>query len=175
PVNETAGSIVSESGITDPISTFSICLRRVLTENVIASDSNDCASQQMVQNATTVVAGLSHGLFQRRAILAANEVFRALGIAGHRLFLDWNQGSEVIGKQTVDGPGLVNPVLVKVWRKFVESVDEAHDGNEVEALPCPLEAGITFPFVPTLIRSAWVCGSARQVARPWSELRKDEL
>src|SRR5436309_4199172 len=129
----------------------------------------------MVQNSTMIIAGLSHSLFQRRAILAANEVFRAFGIAGHRLFLDWNQGGEVIGKQTVEGPGLVNPVLVKVWRKFVESVDEAHDGNEIEALPCPLEAGITFPFVPTLIRSAWVCGSAGQVPRPWSELRKDEL
>jgi len=75
---------------------------------LFASDSNDCASQQMVPYATTVVAGLSHSLFQRRTVLTANEVFRALGIAGHRLFLDWKQGGEVIGKQTVDGPGLVN-------------------------------------------------------------------
>src|SRR5512133_1622340 len=114
----------------------------------------------MVQNGMTVVAGLSHGLFHRRAILAANEVLRALGIAGHRLFLDWNQGGEVIRSLAVEEPGLVNPVLVKVWRKFVESVDEAHDGNEIEALPCPLEAGITFPFIPTLIREAWVRSSA---------------
>ena len=105
----------------------------------------------MVPYGKTVVAGLSHGLFQRRAILAASEVFRALGIAGHRLFLDWNQGSEVIGKQTVEGPGLVNPVLVKVWRKFVESVDETHNGNEVETFPIPIEAGITFPFVPAFV------------------------
>ena len=129
----------------------------------------------MVQNGTTVVAGLSHGLFQRRAILAANDLFRALGIAGHRLFLDWKQGGEVIGKLTVEGPGLVNPVLVKVWRKFVESVDEAHDGNEIEAFPCPLEAGLAFPFIPTFIRETWVRGSAGQVARRWSELREDEL
>src|SRR4029077_475340 len=108
-------------------------------------------------------------------ILAANEVFRAFGIAGHRLFLDWNQGSEVIGKQTVEGPGLVNPGLVKVWRKFVEYVDETHDGNEIEAFPIPLEAGITFPFIPTLIRSAWVRSSAGQIACCWSELREDEL
>ena len=114
----------------------------------------------MVPYATTVVAGLSHSLFQRRTVLAANEVFRALGIARYGLFFDWNQGGEVIGKQTVDGPGLVNPVLVKVWRKFVESVDEAYDGNEVEPLPCPLEAGITLPFIPTLIRETWVRSSA---------------
>src|SRR4029077_20825041 len=71
--------------------------------------------------------------------------------------------------------GLVNPVLVKVWRKFVESVDETHNGNEVEAFPIPLEAGITFPFIPTFIRETWVRGSAGHVARPCSELRKDEL
>src|SRR5258708_174901 len=129
----------------------------------------------MVPYGTTVVAGLSHSLFQRRTVLAGDDLFWTLGIAGHRLFLDWKQGGEVIGKQTVDGPGLVNPVLVNVWRKFVESVDEAYDGNEIEALPCPLEAGITFPFIPTLIRSAWVRSSAGQVAWPWPELREDEL
>src|SRR5437016_13261543 len=118
----------------------------------------------MVPYGTTVVAGLRRSPFQGRAILAANEVFPALGIAGHRLFLDWKQVGEVIRKQAVEGPGLVNPVLVKVWRKFVESVDEAHDGNEIEALPCPLEAGITFPFIPTFIRGAWVRSSASQIA-----------
>ena len=129
----------------------------------------------MVPNGTTVVAGLSHSLFQRRTVLAANEVFRALGIARHRLFLDWKKSGEVIGKLTVDGPGRVNPVLVKVWRKFVESVDVAQDGNEIEAFPCPLEAGLSFPFIPTFIRETWVCGSAGQVACCWSELREDEL
>src|SRR5437764_13147654 len=161
--------------IADLVSNFAECLWRVLTEKVIASDSNDCASQQMVQDAPVVVAGLSRSLFQRRTILGANDLLFALGVARHRLGLNRKQGSEVIGKLTVDGPGLVNPVRVKVWRKFVESVDEAHDGNEIEALPCPLEAGITFPFVPTLIRSAWVCGSAGQIARPWSELCKNQL
>src|SRR6476659_6653334 len=129
----------------------------------------------MVPYGTTVVAGLSHSLFQRRTVLAANEVFRALGIARYGLFFDWNQRSEVIGKLTVEGPGLVNPVLVKVWRKFVESVDEAHDGNEIEAFPSPFEAGLAFPFIPTFIRETWVRGSAGQVARPWSELCEDEL
>src|SRR5204862_4163015 len=61
------------------------------------------------------------------------------------------------------------------WRKFVKSVDVAHDGNEVEAFPCPLEAGLAFPFIPTFIRETWVRGSAGQVARPWPELREDEL
>src|SRR5437870_12427027 len=68
----------------------------------------------------------------------------------------------------------MNPVLVNVWRKFVESVDVAHDGIEIEALPCPLEAGSTFPFIPTLIRSARVGGSAGQVAIVWPELSEDE-
>ncbi len=70
-------------------------------------------------------------------------------------------------------------MLVKVspsaFRKFVESVDEAHDGNEIEALPRPVEAGIPFPFIPTLIREAWVRGSAGQIAWRWTELREDEL
>src|SRR5207244_3386893 len=68
----------------------------------------------------------------------------------------------------------MNPVLVNVGRKFVESVDVAHDGIEIEALPCPLETGSTFPFIPTLIRSARVGGSAGQVAIVWPELSEDE-
>ena len=64
---------------------------------------------------------------------------------------------------------------VKVWRKFVEAVVEAYDGNEIEALPLPLEAGITFPFIPTLIRETRVRGSARQIAWASPELREDEL
>src|SRR5262245_35105697 len=75
----------------------------------------------------------------------------------------------------IEEPSLVNPVWVKVWRKFVESVDETHGGNEIEALPCPLEAGIAFPFIPTLIRETRVRGSAGQIARCWSELSEDEL
>src|SRR5207244_12654029 len=68
----------------------------------------------------------------------------------------------------------MNPVLVNVGRKFVESVDVAHDGIEIEALPCPLETGSTFPFIPTFIRSARVGGSAGQVAVVWPELSEDE-
>ena len=34
---------------------------------------------------------------------------------------------------------------------------------------------MAFPFIPTLIRSAWVRGSAGQIARPWPEFREDEL
>ena len=59
---------------------------------------------KMVPDGTTVVAGLSHGLFQRRAILAANEVFRAFGIARLQAVPRWNQSGEVIGKRTVEGP-----------------------------------------------------------------------
>src|SRR6266516_5580627 len=66
-------------------------------------------------------------------------------------------------------------VTLKIRAKFVESVDEAHDGNEIDAIPRPVEAGIPFPFIPTLIREAWVRGSAGQVAWRWPELREDEL
>src|SRR5882762_8467422 len=110
----------------------------------------------MVQNSTLIIAGLSRSLFERRTVLAVNDLLFALGIARHRIGLNRKKRSEIIGKLGVEEKGLMNPVPVKVWRKFVESVDEAYDGNEVEALPCPLEAGITFPFIPTLIRSAWV-------------------
>ena len=119
----------------------------------------------MVQDGTIVVAGLSRGRFQRRTVLAANDLFFALGIARHRIRLNHRKKSrEIIGKLGVEEKGLMNPVLVKVWRKFVESVDEAYDGNQIEALPCPLEAGITFPFIPTLIRETWVRSSASQIA-----------
>src|SRR5213078_914332 len=64
--------------------------------------------------------------------------------------------------------------MVKVWRKFVESVGVAHDGKEIEALPCPLETGITFPFIPTFIRRTRIGGSAGQVAIVWPELSEDE-
>src|SRR2546421_115373 len=80
-VNEPAGRIVSEAGITYSVSTFPVCLRWILTENVIAANGNDRASQQMVQDATTVVAGLSRGRFCRRTVLAADDLFFALGIA----------------------------------------------------------------------------------------------
>src|SRR5215471_12963237 len=105
----------------------------------------------MVQNGTTVVAGLSRSLFQRRTVLATNDLLFALRIARHRLGLNRKKSGEVIGKLRVEEPRLVNPVLVKVWRKFVESVGEAYDGNEIPALPLPLEAGVTLPFIPTLI------------------------
>jgi hypothetical protein len=62
-VNEPASGIVGEAGITDRVSTFPVCLRRILTENVIAPNSDDRASQQMIQGATSVVAGLSRGSF----------------------------------------------------------------------------------------------------------------
>src|SRR5207244_8235976 len=62
-VNEPAGGIVSEAGITDSVSAFPECLRRILTENVIAPNSKDRASQQMVQDDTTVVAGRGRGGF----------------------------------------------------------------------------------------------------------------
>src|SRR5690348_3463079 len=129
----------------------------------------------MVQNGTLIIAGLSRGLFQRRTVLAANDLLFALGVSRHRLCLNRDKRSEVIGKLGVEEPGLVNPVRVKVWRKFVEAIGEAHDGYEVEAFPCPLEAGITFPFVPTLIGGAWVGCSAGQIAWAGPELREDEL
>src|SRR2546430_1984798 len=69
------GSSLTRCGISDPVSTFPVSLRRVLTEDVIASNSNDRASQQMVEDAATVVAGLSRGLFQRHTVLAANDLF----------------------------------------------------------------------------------------------------
>jgi hypothetical protein len=151
PVNEPAGGIVSEAGITDSVSAFPECLRRILTENVIATNGNDRASQQMVQDATTVVAGLSRGRFCRHTVLAADDLFFALGIARHRIGLNRKKGSEVVGSLDVEEKGLVNPVLVKVWRKFVESVGVAHGGEEIEALPRPVEAGRALPFIPTLI------------------------
>src|SRR5262249_7771985 len=46
-VDEPASGIVSEARITDRVSTFPECLRWILTENVIASDGKDSASQQM--------------------------------------------------------------------------------------------------------------------------------
>jgi len=128
----------------------------------------------MVQDGTTVVAGLSRGRFCRRTVFAADDLFSALGIARHRIGLNRQKSSEIIGSLTVKEKGLVNPVLVNVWRKFVESVDVAHDGKEIEALPLPLEAGSTFPFIPTLIRGSWVGGSAGQVAIGWPELSEDE-
>src|SRR6201993_3473742 len=129
----------------------------------------------MVQDGTIIVAGLSHGRVQRGTVLAANDLFFTLGIARHRIGLNRDKRSEVIGKLGVEEPGLVNPVRVKVWRKFVEAVVEAYDGNEIEALPIPLEAGITLPFIPTLIRGAWVRSSAGQIACAGPELREDEL
>src|SRR3984893_16895796 len=111
PVNEPAGGIVSEAGITDSVSAFPECLRRILTENVIASNSNDRASQQMVHEATTVVAGLGRCRFRRRTVLAAGNLFFALGIAGHRIGLNWKKGGEIIGSLNVEEKGLVNPVL----------------------------------------------------------------
>src|SRR4051812_5409025 len=114
----------------------------------------------MVPDGTTVVAGLSRSLFQRVAVLAPNDLFFALGIARHGLGFNRKQGGEIIGKLGVEEKGLMNPVLVKVRRKFVKSIDEAYDGNQIEALPCPLKAGITFPFIPTLIRETGVRSSA---------------
>src|SRR6266550_2387740 len=128
----------------------------------------------MVQDAPIVLAGLSRGLFQRHTVLAAHDLFFALGIAGHWLFLNRKKSGEVVRQLTVKEKGLMNPVLVNVGRKFVESVDVAHDGIEIEALPSPLETGSTFPFIPTLIRSARVGGSAGQVAIVWPELSEDE-
>src|SRR5205807_6846532 len=112
--------------------------------------------------------------FCRPTVLAADDLFFALGIARHRIGLNRKKGSEVVGKLGVEEKGLVNPVLVDVWRKFVESIGVAHDGNEIEALPCPVEAGRPFPFIPTLIRGAWVRSSAGQVAIIWPELSEDE-
>src|SRR5215470_3582788 len=129
----------------------------------------------MVPDGTTEVAGLSRRLFQSNTVLTANDLFFALGIARHRIGFNRDKRGEVIGQLGVEGPGLINPVLVKIWRKFVESVDEAYDANEIPAFPCPLEAGITFPFIPTLIRETWVRSSAGQIARCWSELNEDEL
>jgi hypothetical protein len=129
----------------------------------------------MVQDGTAVVAGLSRGRFCRRTVLAADDLFFALGIARHGIGLNRKKGSEVIGSLDVEENGLVNPVLVKVWRKFVESVSVARGGEEIEALPRPVEAGRALPFIPTLIRGAWVRGSAGQVAWPWPELLEDEL
>src|ERR1044072_2463692 len=130
----------------------------------------------MVPHGTTEVAGLSRSLFQRNTVLAAHDLFFALGIARHRIGLNRSKKSgEVIGKLGVEEPGLVNPVRMKVWRKFVEAVVEAYDGNEIEDLPIPLEAGITFPFIPTLMRETRVRSSASQIAWARPELREDEL
>src|SRR4026208_302335 len=128
----------------------------------------------MVQNSTLIIAGLSCSLFERRTVLATDDLFFALRIAGYRLLLNRKKSGEVIGKLTVEEPGLVNPVRVKVWRKFVESVGVEHLGIEIKAFPCPLEAGITFPFIPAFIRHTRIGGSAGQIAVVWPELSEDE-
>src|SRR5207237_9634841 len=77
-VNEPAGGIVSEAGITDSVSAFPECLRRILTENVIAANGNDSAAQQIVHDATNVVDVLSQGRYCRSTVLAAGYLFCAL-------------------------------------------------------------------------------------------------
>src|SRR5207237_10573824 len=100
-VNEPAGGIVSEAAITDRVSTFPVCLMRILTEDVIASNGDDRAAEQMVQDGTTVVAGLSRGRFCRRTVFAADDLFSALGIARHRIGIYRQKSSEIIGSLTV--------------------------------------------------------------------------
>ena len=129
----------------------------------------------MVQDAPVVFTGLSRSFFERRTVLAANDLLFALGVARHRFGLNRKKGSEVIGKLTVEGPGLVNPVLVKVSRKFVESVDGTT--MVTRSKPFHVHSRPDWPFhlyQPSFERPGSVVLPAR-LPGVGAELREDEL
>src|SRR5438034_1419731 len=95
-------------------------------------------------------------------------------MAWHRFGLYRNQSAEIVGRLQIEEEPLADEVLVNVRREFMEPIPVAHGADDIDVIPIPVELAGAFPFVPALIRSAGVGGSAGQVAIRWPEFSNDE-
>src|ERR1700704_3757804 len=101
----------------------------------------------------TVLRRLRCSRFRRRSVLAVSDLLGILGIAGHRIALNRNESSEIVGKLAIEDKRLFHIVRLKLHSRlaFFKSIDVTTKDVEIDAFPCPIEACIAFPPVPALI------------------------